>query len=146
MKRTCGSCRKCCDGTLSGEVFGHKFYPGKPCHFVSITEGCIIYEKRPEDPCKNFECWWKLDDSIPLEFQPNLIKFMGYKRMFNNFEYFFIHDVDDGYSVESLEWYKDYALKQNVNLVWKIDREGIQGIQGSNEFCNAFKSGSSSVG
>ena len=139
MERQCGSCRKCCDGTLSGEVYGHQFYPGKPCHFVSITDGCTIYTKRPEDPCKTFECWWKINKDIPIEFQPNLVKFMGYKKQFKEFEYFFVHDVEDGYSLEVLEWYKRYALDHNINLVWKIDREGIQGIQGSEEFCKDFK-------
>lgn len=31
--------------------------PGNPCQHCS-GKGCEIYSKRPEDPCRSFECAW----------------------------------------------------------------------------------------
>jgi hypothetical protein len=70
-KRRCGSCTACCDGWVKGEIFGHPMKPGQPCHFRG--EGCCtIYERRPEDPCRTFNCGWlQADSPFPEEFQPN---------------------------------------------------------------------------
>ncbi len=43
-QRSCSDCTKCCEGSLSGEVFGKTFYSGKPCHFVKLNEGCSVYK------------------------------------------------------------------------------------------------------
>ena len=32
--RTCGDCTKCCEGYMSGVVFGKPFYAGNPCHLL----------------------------------------------------------------------------------------------------------------
>lgn len=71
MTRTCGDCTACCDGWATGEAYGHKFYPGKRCHFVSPA-GCTIYDKRPKDPCQTFKCMWLTNPAIPEWMKPNL--------------------------------------------------------------------------
>ena len=63
-KRSCGSCTKCCEGWLSGEALGHKFYPGKPCHFIAIGKGCSVYAKRPQEPCVSYKCGWISNEAV----------------------------------------------------------------------------------
>ena len=55
--RPCGDCTACCSGQLAGEIYGHKMFPGKPCHFL-MENKCSIYESRPTSPCKTFQCAW----------------------------------------------------------------------------------------
>ena len=69
-KRTCGDCTACCDGWLSGNVNGHDFYPGMPCHY-SGCNGCSIYEDRPESPCKTYSCEWLMNTEVPEWMKPN---------------------------------------------------------------------------
>jgi hypothetical protein len=40
VAKQCGTCTKCCDGTTSvgGDIFGHIYGNGKPCHFLNLTE------------------------------------------------------------------------------------------------------------
>lgn len=71
LDRICGSCTMCCQGWLYGEAYGHTFYPGKPCHFV-CKDGCSIYEKRPENPCRLYKCAWKTDNFFPEWFRPDI--------------------------------------------------------------------------
>ena len=53
--RSCGECTECCQGWLTDESLNLK--PGSPC--VNCTsEGCGIYETRPEKPCRTFKCGW----------------------------------------------------------------------------------------
>lgn len=73
VKRECGSCTECCRGWLTGEAHGHQFYPGQPCHFVG-ERGCSIYQDRPENPCKVFECEWLRNKEIPEWMKPDKCK------------------------------------------------------------------------
>lgn len=58
-------------GHLTGEAYGFKFYPGKPCVFA-CAKGCSIYEMRPYDPCRGFECSYKKEFGMPEQFRPDL--------------------------------------------------------------------------
>jgi hypothetical protein len=60
----------CCQGWLTGEAIGHKFYPGKPCGWLA-KNGCLIYESRPYNPCQTFVCVWKNDLSLPEWLRPD---------------------------------------------------------------------------
>src|SRR5687768_2081971 len=68
--RKCGSCTACCDGWVEGTIHGHEMRPGTPCHFRG--EGCCtIYERRPQQPCRNFICGWLAPGSpFPDAFRP----------------------------------------------------------------------------
>ena len=69
--RHCGECTACCDGWLKIEIRGEAVYPGKPCPF-STGHSCTIYEERPTDPCREFNCGWLLPNSpFPNEFRPD---------------------------------------------------------------------------
>ena len=58
-KRECDGCTACCDGELILNIYG-KRYAGRPCQFNNGS-GCTIYEDRPHNPCKTFECTWLRD-------------------------------------------------------------------------------------
>ncbi len=68
--RTCGECTACCEGHLEGQVYGHHFYLGRPCHFMK-PGGCSIYPDRPAEPCKRFKCLWLSEDFLPAWFRPD---------------------------------------------------------------------------
>ncbi|MEO6409623.1 MAG: SEC-C metal-binding domain-containing protein [Burkholderiaceae bacterium] len=71
--RSCGSCTRCCDGWLEGEVRGHRMHPGQRCHFVTDT-GCSIYADRPQSPCRSFVCGWMQPGStLPDDWRPDRI-------------------------------------------------------------------------
>src|SRR5439155_10475649 len=55
--RRCGECTACCDGWLKINVYGVEVYPGHPCPHSS-GHHCLIYERRPLDPCQRFFCGW----------------------------------------------------------------------------------------
>ena len=67
--RSCNSCTKCCDGWLAGNIYGHDMYTGKPCHFVK-SDGCSIYNERPQNPCRIFKCEWLINLDIPEWLHP----------------------------------------------------------------------------
>lgn len=72
--RSCQPCTACCDGWLQIRVNGVAAYPGKPCPH-STGSGCRIYADRPVDPCVNFICGWKMEDSpLPEWMKPSNAK------------------------------------------------------------------------
>ena len=71
QSRNCGSCTRCCDGWLEGEIRGHPMYPGRRCHFVTAG-GCGIYDERPQSPCRSFVCGWLQPGSaLPEDWRPD---------------------------------------------------------------------------
>ncbi len=45
--------------------------PGHPCQHL-CANGCSIYTERPENPCRNFDCGWKLRGSpLPDDMRPD---------------------------------------------------------------------------
>jgi hypothetical protein len=69
--RSCGDCTACCDGWLRIEVRGHQVRPGAPCPFAT-TNGCSIYEERPQHPCREFTCGWLIASSpLPEWMRPD---------------------------------------------------------------------------
>ena len=135
-KRECGNCTKCCEGWLSGEALGHKFYAGKPCHFISIGNGCSVYATRPKDPCVSFKCAWLDNLEIPEWFKPDqinaIIKFdeiKGIKRMVA---------IEAGEVLQSkvLSWLIQYAISNQLNFAWQIN--GNFNWIGSPEFHQAM--------
>lgn len=66
--RQCEGCTACCEGWLSGEALGKRFFPGQPCHWMSCN-GCTIYEDRPS-LCTDFSCAWISNHFLPEWFKP----------------------------------------------------------------------------
>jgi hypothetical protein len=70
VERQCGDCTSCCEGWLTGDAYGHNFFPGQPCFYL-CKSGCSIYEKRPENPCRLYQCvWLKEPDVFPVWMKP----------------------------------------------------------------------------
>lgn len=140
--RECGTCTKCCDGTVNGEIYGHKMFPGTPCHFIALGSGCTIYEDRPETPCKNFRCRWLDDESIPEWMKPNISSVIIIEKEISGIPY--IQMVSDIHppSVEVLSWFFTWGKSRYVNIYWTIGSAYY--YLGSEEFCEAVSKFSSS--
>jgi hypothetical protein len=135
-KRECGTCTKCCEGWLEGEALGQKFYPGKPCGFVTIGKGCNFYALRPKDPCVSYNCGWITNTDLPEWIKPDQVDtIVNYSSID---EIPFIRAVDAGQPIKSktLSWLIQYALNNHMNLVWEIEGE-VKWI-GSSEFNQAM--------
>lgn len=68
-ERTCGACTLCCKLMGVPEL---KKPSAKWCSDCAQGEGCTVYETRPPS-CRNFKCFWLLDENFPEEMRPDLI-------------------------------------------------------------------------
>jgi len=118
-QRHCLPCTACCQGWLCTEIRGHKVFAGKPCPF-SLTDGCSIYETRPQDPCRNFTCSWRENDSpLPDWMRPDqcgaivLLSLPWHGRLV-------IHATPVGPAIPegTLRWLQHYAQKTGHPLVF----------------------------
>lgn len=66
MSRVCGECTLCC--AFFGVPELEKPY-GVACRHCTAA-GCGIHPTRPQS-CRNFECFWLMDESFPDEFRPD---------------------------------------------------------------------------
>jgi len=121
LKKECGSCTKCCEGWLKGNINGRKMYPGKPCHFIEIGKGCGIYPKRPEDPCKTFKCGWLDIEDMPEEFKPEKSGVIMHYKNLGELKYWTLLKAPNNPTVELLSWAVIYARSRNENIVWYIN-------------------------
>lgn len=72
--RECQPCTACCEGWLQIVIKGQPVYPGKPCPHCTGS-GCNDYANRPVDPCVEFICGWRMDDSpLPDWMRPDNAK------------------------------------------------------------------------
>ena len=122
-KRECGSCTKCCEGWLPGGAYGKKFFPGRPCHYFKKTKnsGCSIYQNRPEDPCKKFECAWLKDSKIfPEWLKPELSNVIITNQEKNGINYFEFRNCGIELPVEILDWIIWFVGTYQVNVTYNI--------------------------
>lgn len=121
LKRSCGTCTKCCEGWLTGEAHGKKFAPGTPCHFKSAT-GCAIYDERPENPCKTFACQWLIDEQIPEWMKPDIVDLIILKRKYD--EHDVVELIEAGSKLDSriLSWFFMHWVEGRIdNLKYSIN-------------------------
>ena len=138
QKRKCDTCTECCQGWLSGEAHGKKFYAGKPCHFVS-TKGCTIYSRRPHDPCVIFKCGW-LEDSemFPEWTKPSIAKVLARKHTTpKGIEYYIIFECGQKIDAVILNHFIMYSLNNSVNI--SIQVNGGWNNFGTREFLEDVK-------
>ena len=121
MKRECGTCTKCCEGWLTGEALGHRFYLGNPCHFIAIGKGCTVYAKRPKDPCVTYKCAWLTDENIPEWMKPSDINAIIDWREKEGIKYLNINEAGAILDSRVLTWAIQYALNNKFNFYWKVD-------------------------
>ena len=66
-ERSCGPCTICCQFFAVPEI-------AKPvsiwCQHCGET-GCGIHQTRPQS-CRNFECFWLMDETFPEDLRPDL--------------------------------------------------------------------------
>lgn len=122
LKRACGECTACCEGWLPGEAYSHKFFPGKQCFFLKNT-GCTIYDKRPDFPCKKFECRWLKDNQFPEWMKPSLCKAIITFDKVNSFEFVRVTEAGQKLDSEVLSFMFQYALTNHCNLAYQIDQK-----------------------
>ena len=115
-ERDCDGCTKCCDGWLTGVAHGHKFHIGKPCVYKG-SNGCMIYEYRPYDPCVTFKWFWKYSNIVPLKFKPNLIGIILVERIVEGYKFLDINAGGKFPSVDFLEWIQEMYQTNKINNI-----------------------------
>ncbi len=135
--RECGTCTRCCEGYMFGEVYGNQFYNGRPCHYVSPGKGCTIHEERP-DMCRGFKCGWLIDSRIPEWMKPELTNAMPFFTSVNGIPYLSLMEVGAKLDSKVLSWVLLFALENNYNFVYQVD--GGLNVIGTKDFVEAFNS------
>lgn len=67
--RSCGECTLCCKLMGVPEL---KKPSARLCGSCDVGKGCTVYEERPPS-CRNFQCFWLMDENFPDEFRPDRI-------------------------------------------------------------------------
>lgn len=122
--RQCGSCTACCEGWASGVAYGHKFYPGRPCHYMGVGEhaGCTIYEQRPKEPCERFKCEWLTNKDIPAWMVPNKVKALLVAESIQGINYLTVKEMGERLDSTVLSWIiqsRETGLLSNIR--YEID-------------------------
>ena len=136
--RSCGTCTKCCDGNLSGIIFGREMMPGKPCHFVATGQGCTIYDKRPVSPCQEYKCLWLMNEEVPAWLKPSLSNIIIDNQTIGGIDYVRAIEAGTTMTAEVLTWVVQFAIKNGYNLMWKV--KGTKFWIGSAEFNELMQS------
>jgi len=133
--RSCGECAKCCEGWLSGTVYGHSFSPGTPCFFLEKT--CSIYQDRPQDPCRDYRCAWLSEATFPMWMKPSLANVIITRREdeLHNIAYYIVDQAGGAVDPRALTWLVGWAEKTSANVEFRI--EGERKRVGSPEFVSA---------
>jgi hypothetical protein len=134
--RDCNGCTKCCDGWLESTIYGHDMYIGKPCHFVK-SDGCSIYNERPQNPCKIFQCEWLTNLDIPEWLYPKKSEVILLKKEINNILYLEVIEAGKKLSVEILNWIISIFTNNKINVLYCIN--GRKFCVGSKEFCELMR-------
>ena len=106
----------CCQGWLTGEAWGHRFSPGKPCGWLSGS-GCTIYEHRPANPCQSFLCEWKRQPAIPDSLRPDRAGVIMVNRVQGIHEYIRVIESRGPVPDHIHEWAQQHSAQHGVNIV-----------------------------
>lgn len=118
--RQCQPCTACCDGWLQIKVNGMRVRPGHPCRH-STGSGCNAYTSRPDDPCRQFICGWRMENSpLPDWMKPENAKVIV---LFDKYQW---HGLPVDYAVpvgrrippRALLWLKQFAQNQGRILLY----------------------------
>lgn len=135
--RHCDGCKKCCEGWLAGTAHNIDFYPGKPCHFLSNKRGCTIYNNRPDEPCKSYQCEWTVNSNIPEWMKPDEINVIITRRSVNGIEFWDVMEAGSKLDVSVLNWLYIYCINNQQNSVYRIN--GGFNYIGTDEFIQSYK-------
>jgi hypothetical protein len=134
--RPCGTCTKCCEGSLVGTALGSQFGNGKPCFFVAAGKGCTRHEERPEDPCRNYQCGWTTNLDIPEEFKPNLTNTIADLCTVEGHKYIRLVEAGSPIPFPVLTWFISYAKSKSLNLSWQVGNKSH--LMGNPAFIDAI--------
>lgn len=118
MAKECGSCTKCCEGWLMGQINLRTMYPGKPCYLVEIGVGCKDYENRPMFPCQNFSCLWLANDNIPNKYKPETCGVIVTSFIDKGSRVLTLVPAPENPSQEMIDWFKSYADDNGYGLIY----------------------------
>jgi len=124
VTRACGTCKKCCEGSLSGKAYNFEFGSGKACGYLGVN-GCNIYAMRPHNPCKIFQCEWTLDHSLPEWLKPNLSNVIMSRRTIGLYTFLMIVPEGQEISEKIHSWAEEYSkqdIKNHVLIVGDVSR------------------------
>lgn len=116
--RQCGTCTKCCEGWLMGDINLRTMYPGKPCYLLDIGKGCSDYENRPAFPCRVFNCAWIVDQGIPEEYKPENSGVIPKYTNRNGQKSLFLIPAPNHPSEDMLDWFKQFCSRMGYELFW----------------------------
>lgn len=119
--RDCDGCTKCCEGWLTTKIYEFEVGPGTACKFMR-HRGCSIYDVRPHDPCKTFQCAWKENDALPYNLKPDISKVILLLRYIEDMPFYRIVKCGNELKQEVKDWAQDYS-KKGRNVVG-YDNEG----------------------
>lgn len=134
--RTCDGCTKCCEGWLTANIYGEEMYPGKPCQFVDEGIGCKIYKKRPEDPCKTFQCVWRAAEFVPEQFSPKETGVIIVEQNIDGIPYLSAIFAGSEIKTDMLSWLVSYGVGRQLNMEWTVG--GVPHHIGRVEFIQAM--------
>jgi hypothetical protein len=128
--KSCGTCTKCCEGSLKLIVRGQKVFPGHPCPLLDLNSGCSDYENRPAMPCKTYRCQWLKNAEMPERFKPNLINFIVHRMWLKKHEYYTLIPSGIDLKISDIEdiflWFKEEGY--NFSYVYQ-DKEYLCGTE-----------------
>lgn len=138
--RECDGCTACCEGWLSGEALGKRFFPGQPCHWMNCN-GCTVYEHRPP-VCSDFICAWKGNHFLPEWFKPTESNVICRWKTWKPIEdcepedrggvYLTVCEAGKQIDPKCLTWLNNYAQAGLLNYKYQV--QGRWHWMGSKEF------------
>lgn len=143
--RECDGCTACCQGWLSAEALGKRFFPGQPCHWMGC-DGCTVYEDRPK-VCSDFTCAWKDNHFLPEWFKPKESNVICLWRQWKKLEdckpedrgglYLCISQMGEPITSQCLTWLNTYVQAGLLNVKYQFEgRWHWMGTPEFNQWCN----------
>lgn len=134
--KSCEGCTKCCEGYLITNILGEPVHAGKPCSKVIPGVGCSIYEDRPKDPCRGFQCFWRASDIMPMEFKPSEVGVIVTNQDLFGIPHLRLDPAGNEVPAEVLSWYVTWAVERQLNVEWVVGNKVF--AMGSREFHEAL--------
>lgn len=124
--RQCGDCMACCEGWLDADIDGIELKPGKACDHLCAA-GCGIYARRPQDPCRNFQCaWLQAGSPLPDDMRPDQCgAIVMLDRDWRGWQTIRAIPVGEAIPAATMEWLQAYAQESRRPLMFSaLERDG----------------------
>lgn len=135
-ERSCEGCTACCRGYLTTTVNGELVNASNPCRHVTPTT-CIIYEQRPQDPCRSYSCLWLKDKNIPVWMKPSECHVIISFKELDGIQYIELTETTQSMDPSVLNWFFLRLLEGSIiNLRYQIHKSW--NYAGSRQFVEKF--------